>query len=114
MLAQQRRMAAHLLRRAGQLHGEANIGHRALDRMVDVHAHLAMLAMRALEGLGVGVHGAGGDADRSEEHTSELQSLMRISYAVFCLKKQNTKNYITIFTQRAYNNHKYAYHTNKR
>src|SRR3546814_5934398 len=29
--------------------------------------------------------------DRSEEHTSELQSLMRSSYAVFCLKKQNTK-----------------------
>src|SRR3546814_10029133 len=28
-------------------------------------------------------------ADRSEEHTSELQSLMRISYAVFCLKKNN-------------------------
>src|SRR3546814_3084160 len=31
----------------------------------------------------------GGGADRSEEHTSELQSLMRISYAVFCLKKKN-------------------------
>src|SRR3546814_4436243 len=30
--------------------------------------------------------------DRSEEHTSELQSLMRISYAVFCLKKKITKN----------------------
>src|SRR3546814_3877224 len=30
-------------------------------------------------------------AHRSEEHTSELQSLMRISYAVFCLKKTNTK-----------------------
>src|SRR3546814_4870138 len=29
--------------------------------------------------------------ERSEEHTSELQSLMRISYAVFCLKKKNTK-----------------------
>src|SRR3546814_2945373 len=29
---------------------------------------------------------------RSEEHTSELQSLMRISYAVFCLKKKQTKN----------------------
>src|SRR3546814_8759217 len=29
---------------------------------------------------------------RSEEHTSELQSLMRISYAVFCLKKKNHKN----------------------
>src|SRR3546814_2691192 len=30
---------------------------------------------------------------RSEEHTSELQSLMRISYAVFCLKKNNTRKY---------------------
>src|SRR3546814_10845784 len=30
------------------------------------------------------------DAPRSEEHTSELQSLMRISYAVFCLKKKKT------------------------
>src|SRR3546814_7492498 len=30
-------------------------------------------------------------ADRSEEHTSELQSLMRISYAVFCLKKKHHK-----------------------
>src|SRR3546814_6756877 len=37
---------------------------------------------------------------RSEEHTSELQSLMRISYAVFCLKKkkQNTHNYLLIYT----------------
>src|SRR3546814_1297529 len=33
-------------------------------------------------------------ARRSEEHTSELQSLMRISYAVFCLKKKKTKNHI--------------------
>src|SRR3546814_5500756 len=32
-----------------------------------------------------------GQADRSEEHTSELQSLMRISYAVFCLKKKKTR-----------------------
>src|SRR3546814_1665554 len=31
----------------------------------------------------------GEDAERSEEHTSELQSLMRSSYAVFCLKKKN-------------------------
>src|SRR3546814_9470927 len=38
--------------------------------------------------------GAHGYPDRSEEHTSELQSLMRISYAVFCLKKkkQQTKS----------------------
>src|SRR3546814_3791292 len=32
-----------------------------------------------------------GSSTRSEEHTSELQSLMRISYAVFCLKKKNKK-----------------------
>src|SRR3546814_7562755 len=31
--------------------------------------------------------------DRSEEHTSELQSLMRISYAVFCLKKKKNNKY---------------------
>src|SRR3546814_6495140 len=31
---------------------------------------------------------------RSEEHTSELQSLMRISYAVFCLKKKKTKTHV--------------------
>src|SRR3546814_8904323 len=31
--------------------------------------------------------------DRSEEHTSELQSLMRISYAVFCLKKKRSSNH---------------------
>src|SRR3546814_1557895 len=35
---------------------------------------------------------------RSEEHTSELQSLMRISYAVFCLKKK--KNNTKIYTQK--------------
>src|SRR3546814_8908938 len=35
---------------------------------------------------------------RSEEHTSELQSLMRISYAVFCLKKKNTQKILTITT----------------
>src|SRR3546814_7434212 len=34
-------------------------------------------------------------AQRSEEHTSELQSLMRISYAVFCLKKKNTNKLTT-------------------
>src|SRR3546814_10810352 len=45
------------------------------------------------------LHGEEGDGAwvivhfrRSEEHTSELQSLMRISYAVFCLKKQNKKS----------------------
>src|SRR3546814_3425908 len=36
------------------------------------------------------LHDLGGDGVRSEEHTSELQSLMRISYAVFCLKNKKT------------------------
>src|SRR3546814_2297265 len=36
---------------------------------------------------------AGHELVRSEEHTSELQSLMRISYAVFCLKKKKTQHY---------------------
>src|SRR3546814_7954634 len=34
--------------------------------------------------------------NRSEEHTSELQSLMRISYAVFCLKKKKRRNRTTV------------------
>src|SRR3546814_8051243 len=41
----------------------------------------------------------GGAARRSEEHTSELQSLMRISYAVFCLKKKKTLKRKTIYRQ---------------
>src|SRR3546814_6915058 len=46
---------------------------------------------------------------RSEEHTSELQSLMRISYAVFCLKKkkQHTKTYTT---QLQYHKRQYTLH----
>src|SRR3546814_6980367 len=49
---------------------------------------------------GAGADTAAGDAlatGRSEEHTSELQSLMRISYAVFCLKK-NTEHNSTTYT----------------
>src|SRR3546814_10230639 len=47
-----------------------------------------IIAYAAFEGLFVG----GISAFRSEEHTSELQSLMRISYAVFCLKKKKNAN----------------------
>src|SRR3546814_4648437 len=36
--------------------------------------------------------------ERSEEHTSELQSLMRISYAVFCLKKKKTHTILTYYS----------------
>src|SRR3546814_3663081 len=42
-------------------------------------------------GAGIGE----GQAFRSEEHTSELQSLMRISYAVFCLKKKTQQTHMT-------------------
>src|SRR3546814_6170891 len=45
-------------------------------------------------GRGVRHHG-----DRSEEHTSELQSLMRLSYAVFCLKKNKYSTHINTFSQ---------------
>src|SRR3546814_8675578 len=55
------------------------------------------------EGTVIGLSGIGQDSqaqiqfrDRSEEHTSELQSLMRISYAVFCLKKKNKIETTTI------------------
>src|SRR3546814_7908980 len=44
-------------------------------------------------------------SDRSEEHTSELQSLMRISYAVFCLKKKTKSVYITHLTHKMDYNH---------
>src|SRR3546814_2702307 len=40
------------------------------------------------------------DPARSEEHTSELQSLMRTSYAVFCLTKKNTEHHSTRFDSR--------------
>src|SRR3546814_6012032 len=42
---------------------------------------------------------------RSEEHTSELQSLMRISYAVFCLKKKTVKVHNNIHTTRIISKH---------
>src|SRR3546814_8460577 len=52
-------------------------------------------SVAAISGDAHAVHASAGarrneTANRSEEHTSELQSLMRISYAVFCLKKKNT------------------------
>src|SRR3546814_8333534 len=47
---------------------------------------------------------AAAEAGRSEEHTSELQSLMRISYAVFCLKKNKTKK-INTQTTHSTNEH---------
>src|SRR3546814_3410233 len=60
-----------------------------LERMADIRSQMQQLLDEA------GFAGSPTDyleqvkRDRSEEHTSELQSLMRISYAVFCLKKKN-------------------------
>src|SRR3546814_12775527 len=69
-----------------------------LARRVPQHVVSAVaveVADHRVEALAVDNHRHGGDgrtavpdAVRSEEHTSELQSLMRISYAVFCLKKK--------------------------
>src|SRR3546814_4600173 len=57
---------------------------------------LVLAGLHVVEQAGGGRHGVGvafgGHRRRSEEPTSELQSLMRISYAVFCLKKKNTKS----------------------
>src|SRR3546814_1341133 len=75
---------------------------RDADVVVVVAADDLLLALDGLvAGRRLRLLGPGGRADlalvgreevRSEEHTSELQSLMRISYAVFCLKKKkNTK-----------------------
>src|SRR3546814_9171729 len=77
--------------------------HQRDDRRGDVERHLppGAVDVAAAEQLRRGDRAARDDhpdprahqrlrAIRSEEHTSELQSLMRISYAVFCLKKKNT------------------------
>src|SRR3546814_9427363 len=65
------------------------------DRDTDLHCRVEYLADGSVRLFGLeSTVVAGGtlepDGSRSEEHASELQSLMRISYAVFCLKKKNT------------------------
>src|SRR3546814_2434262 len=66
-----------------------SLNHRSSD-------HHLLPGVSAAEGELVALGGFPGftlavEAARSEEHTSELQSLMRISYAVFCLKQKKTK-----------------------
>src|SRR3546814_10148614 len=69
--------------------------HRIADQQI-VH-HLLMRRLLGRDGRSRSRHRRkmalrpGDSRVRSEEHTSELQSLMRISYAVFCLKKKNKK-----------------------
>src|SRR3546814_4075970 len=82
--------------------GSAGMGDQAEGRQVR-DAHLLPVGEQALEVRGDAEHrrralpfdrcGDHGRVERrSEEHTSELQSLMRISYAVFCLKKKKQKH----------------------
>src|SRR3546814_3736442 len=79
-------------RRCSDLRGMALsvFGHRMYPEAKDLLQRHDALAIAAMEhsGLLTGtVHIGVPPSMRSEEHTSELQSLMRISYAVFCLKK---------------------------
>src|SRR3546814_2106054 len=66
-------------------------GERRLD-LGDMRGRDAIGPAAAVGDIGNAPVGGVGDGVRSEEHTSELQSLMRISYAVFCLKKKKRKN----------------------
>src|SRR3546814_4518584 len=65
------------------------IGGGMSELLYDEGLRRHMLQVYNYMGLGLAVTGL---VARSEEHTSELQSLMRISYAVFCLKKKTTTN----------------------
>src|SRR3546814_2766412 len=73
-------------------------GGSMIDRVTFDHTTYAPSPQRFEAGTpaiaeALGLHAAIDYVDaRSEEHTSELQSLMRISYAVFCLKKKRTEN----------------------
>src|SRR3546814_5902201 len=100
------RMAAPLHvhhRRAAEVCGEARgvDGGRGDDHL-QVAAPLQQLLQVAEQEIDVETALVGLVDDdgvvRSEEHTSELQSLMRISYAVFCLKKKNNSQYINTQT----------------
>src|SRR3546814_4003822 len=68
------------------------VGSRTLSKLATLNLSPASIrnVMQDLEELGLlaSPHTSAGRL-RSEEHTSELQSLMRISYAVFCLKQKN-------------------------
>src|SRR3546814_1509643 len=68
----------------------------ARDRWANLEVNHLLVELEAHDGvviLATNLRRNLDEAFRSEEHTSELQSLMRISYAVFCLKKQKTNRY---------------------
>src|SRR3546814_3115224 len=76
---------------ASRTDAEARAALIALNRTTELGGWVDDSLLDLLDGLvAEGEHGLDG-VGRSEEHTSELQSLMRISYAVFCLKKKKPK-----------------------
>src|SRR3546814_6612819 len=75
-------------RRRGRQLLEAHAGNQHVAHAGIEIAVAAVAQHQLLVGIVEG-EAAGQGFDRSEEHTSELQSLMRISYAVFCLKNKN-------------------------
>src|SRR3546814_3909123 len=77
------RRTAVLLREIGQ-----GAGHLPVDVEESGSVLVDGETIGQLDGFRFSVASDARHADRSEEHTSELQSLMRISYAVFCLKKK--------------------------
>src|SRR3546814_4267286 len=95
-------MSCRNVGRAADQH-EAAVAVTAIDIafFVDFHVDARMTERRSTGNIGCAVAGDAGSCNangfgwldhsaRSEEHTSELQSLMRISYAVFCLKKKQS------------------------
>src|SRR3546814_5427489 len=82
-----------LLGHWGMVLGAAPLGERAAQGFDVAGRRLRLFSAGRFETLPAACRAfAGGRiAPRSEEHTSELQSLMRISYAVFCLKKKKKK-----------------------
>src|SRR3546814_10024654 len=84
-----------LFRSLGQDHGRHAGGvHGLVVGGVDLVRVVAAAVQAPHVGVGeVGDQRGGFRVLRSEEHTSELQSLMRISYAVFCLKKKKNNKY---------------------
>src|SRR3546814_9976978 len=82
------------------VHHDAAVEHDAAR----LAAGLAGRELPELAGMDMGIVDAG--VVRSEEHTSELQSLMRISYAVFCLKKKKQTTDTYTLTQRLKTKHK--------
>src|SRR3546814_1963667 len=91
-------------RLAEPLAGVGRIGRRGVG---DVALRPGANTARASRADKLALARAPGDARRSEEHTSELQSLMRISYAVFCLKKKTTIEYETRSSLHIYNRYRH-------